>query len=290
MKKIKIAYSDFWYPFDPKNTFYNELLKFLGYEVEIVDLKQSPNILFYSCYTHDHRMVDRSRTKKIFVTGENVRPNFNECDYSISFDFPDYGGKNIRLPLWLFQIDWFNKENYTNPEYVIPQDKLYENDWMKKQKTKFCCIVFNTYSHYRAEMIEKLSRYKKVDCYGKPFGNWFYGEKNKINVLSDYKFNICFENSLYPGYYTEKPIHSKTAGCIPIYWADKYCYNDFNQGSFLNLNDCNNSVDLLIQKIIEMDSNQTRYENMKNTSLYKNKPSIDYVINRMKQILCEMQL
>lgn len=34
--------------------------------------------------------------------------------------------------------------------------------------------------------------------------------------LSKYKFNICCENSLYPGYLTEKVVQALIAGCIPI--------------------------------------------------------------------------
>jgi len=60
-------------------------------------------------------------------------------------------------------------------------------------------------------MVQELSKYKKVDCYGEPHGNWFYDEGGKIDLISKYKFNICFENSIHPGYYTEKPIHAKYA-------------------------------------------------------------------------------
>ena len=139
--------------------------------------------------------------------------------------------------------------NYTNPQYVIPLEYIKANLLTRKNKDKFCCIVFNSRSPHRCEIIEKLGKYKKVDCYGKPFGNWFYGEDNKLKTISDYKFNICFENSISPGYYTEKMIHAKTAGCLPIYWADNNCHKDFNPRSFLNLYDLlQESRNLQVQK------------------------------------------
>ncbi len=43
---------------------------------------------------------------------------------------------------------------------------------------------------------------------------------NKINCLSKYKFNICYENTKnLPGYVTEKIFDCFVAGCVPIYWG-----------------------------------------------------------------------
>jgi len=39
----------------------------------------------------------------------------------------------------------------------------------------------------------------------------------KLSVLNRYKFAICFENSSFPGYITEKILDCFMAGCIPIY-------------------------------------------------------------------------
>jgi hypothetical protein len=38
-----------------------------------------------------------------------------------------------------------------------------------------------------------------------------------VDVLSNYKFSICFENVEYPGYITEKIIDCFVSGVIPIY-------------------------------------------------------------------------
>lgn len=39
----------------------------------------------------------------------------------------------------------------------------------------------------------------------------------KIEVLSRYQFAICFENTAFPGYVTEKLFDCLVAGCIPVY-------------------------------------------------------------------------
>lgn len=40
---------------------------------------------------------------------------------------------------------------------------------------------------------------------------------NKINLISNYLFNACFENCFELGYITEKSVEASLAGCLPIY-------------------------------------------------------------------------
>jgi hypothetical protein len=50
-------------------------------------------------------------------------------------------------------------------------------------------------------------------------------------------FNLCPENSMYPGYYTEKVPEAFGCGCIPVTWADQNIASEFNTGAFINLAD-----------------------------------------------------
>lgn len=43
---------------------------------------------------------------------------------------------------------------------------------------------------------------------------------SKRTVLRQYRFCICYENAVYPGYVTEKMLDAMFAGCIPIYQGD----------------------------------------------------------------------
>jgi hypothetical protein len=40
---------------------------------------------------------------------------------------------------------------------------------------------------------------------------------DKVETLSNYRFALCFENTAFPGYVTEKIFDCFVAGCIPIY-------------------------------------------------------------------------
>jgi alpha(1,3/1,4) fucosyltransferase len=282
---MNISFADFWDGFDHTNNFFVDLLKSINPNYNFIPFSDQTEILIYSCFGRSHHKANRNKVKKIFYTGENLRPNYNECDYSLTFDFDTYNGRNIRLPLWMLQIDWFNKINYNNPQFVIPPSELKTSRFSVRPKTKFCSIVFNNPTSTRIEIIDKLSKYKKVDCYGNKTANIGYGEDKKYEIVADYKFNICFENTLSPGYYTEKLLHAKVAGCLPLYWADKECKQDFNTLSFLNLNDYSN-IDNFINHIIELDQCEKQYTNIVSQYLFENKePSLNSLKDKIQKII-----
>jgi hypothetical protein len=93
----------------------------------------------------------------------------------------------------------------------------------------------------RGTILSELSSVIEIDGYGTCFDSRIrhHNESNmfKDDVMKDYMFALCPENSMYPGYYTEKVPESFAAGCIPIAWADQNIAIDFNPGSFINLAD-----------------------------------------------------
>lgn len=279
--KLKINFVDFWPDFIKDNNYFFHLLS-TKYEV-VID-EEDPDLLFFSVDFSRRKERDKyinHRCKKIFFAGENVRPNLDgpesvdslglsigKSDFSFTFDFTDHPN-HYRLPLWSMQIDWFNKGGYVNPQFILPENKIHDNEYIRKPKNKFCAFIFNNLIPLRVEPYNKVSKYKQVDGYGKPFGNWFYGERIKYDILSDYKFSLCLENSISPvgGYYTEKLFHAKTAGTVPLYWSDDKCSNDFNVNSFVNLNDFE-SMDHFVEKIIEIDNSSSLYQKYLNEPLF----------------------
>ena len=283
---LKVTFSDFWPDFDYHNNFFINLIKEVKGEdnVQVVPFDQA-DVLIYSCFGNNHHSFDGC---KIYYTGENIRLNFDECNYSMTFDFEDYSGRNVRVPLWMLQIDWYNKKPGGNPKYALSIDNINRNEFIETTKNKFCVTVFNNNSPYRFETVHKLNNYKQVTAYGKPFNNWFYGEDTKYRVLSEHKFNICYENTIYPGYYTEKLFHAKTAGCIPIYWCDSHSKEDFNSNCFINLSDYNNDVDEMIEHVKEIDSDNELYNKYTRERLFNKDITLDslaYIGNFLNRIL-----
>jgi hypothetical protein len=276
---MNIAFLDFWGSFDPNNNFFVYLFRQIKENINITDASEA-DIIIFSCFGNSNRKY--SHCKKIFFTGENIRPDFNYCDYSLTFDFDEYGGKNIRLPLWFFYIDWFNVKSYGDPKTLIPLNFI--NKYIKKEKTKFCASVFSKPINLRFEAINKIQTYKPIDCYGKIHSNHLPdGEDKKLEILSNYKFSVCFENSVYPGYFTEKLLHAKIAGNIPLYYSDKTFSHDFNEHCCLNLINYKN-LDHFLDHIKEIDSNDKKYYELLNQPLFNKNIDLTDIKNKIQKL------
>jgi hypothetical protein len=66
----------------------------------------------------------------------------------------------------------------------------------------------------------------------------------KVSTLSRYRFAVCFENSAFPGYVTEKIFDSFVAGCIPVYRGAPDIAGMIPPGSFIDARDFADFADL----------------------------------------------
>jgi hypothetical protein len=284
VEKLKVHFVDFWPGFSGGNNYFFHLLS-EGFEVALDE--DDPDLLFFSVDygRENHREKYKNhRCKKIFYTGESVSANFDDegsvdmlnhaarysigrCDYAFTFDFTD-DPRHYRLPSWVIYIDWFEKGGYGNPAYLLPLDSINQNTYMVHPKYKFCATVFSNPEPNRVDAFNRLSAYKKVDGFGKPFGNWSDGESTKYNILKEYKFSLCFENIKQSGYYTEKLFHAKTAGTLPIYFSDLMVSNDFNERSFINFANFA-SMDSLVDYVKTVDRDETLYKKYCSEPLFK---------------------
>jgi len=287
MKRIKINFVDFWPNFVKTDNYFFHLLN-NRYEVEIDE--HNPDLLFFSVDYSKRKERDRyinHSCKKIFYTGENVRPNFDfpgsiecpkysigKCDYAFSFDASS-DPRNYRLPLWALFVNWFNVPHNDNRDqsYLIPVSDLLERTPI--DKTKFCNFVFSNTSGERLNILKTISSYKKVDCAGNLMNNTGYkiagrgDQKYKIEFLRNYKFTIAAENSFYPGYTTEKIIHPFSVGSVPIYWGSEAVEEDFNKKAFINVSSYESLGDLL-QHVKKIDNESCIYESYLNEPIFKN--------------------
>lgn len=264
MEQLRIFFVDFWESFDNKdNFFWNTLSRHYDLTLD----EKNPEILFYSfaglndiSQKHFHKFD----CIRIFYTGENIRPNFNECDFSLSYEYMD-DKRNLRLPIYVLYND---------------QDKLLHrkvDPWLLKIKTRFCCfVVSNPKNKVRNEFFKSLSKYKKVDSGGLYLNNIGTPVKDKIKFMKDYKFVISFENESHPGYVTEKVYEPKLADAIPIYWGDPLVGNDFNAKSFINCHEFK-SMDEVIERIIELDNNDELYMKYATEPFFVNDSPTPYV-------------
>ena len=243
MQILKIKFTDFWHGFDPENNYFFRLLSKSFY----VEITNTPDILIYSSYGFSYLKYSCTR---IFYTAENLRPDFNACDFAIGFDY-DNDPRYYRLPLYALYMDEPGLK-----EKLLKKNSAAEALKIWKSKTKFCCmVVSNDQAKKRLQFFEKLSKYKTVDSGGKVMNNVGGPVKDKMAFISDFRFVIAFENASYPGYTTEKIIEPLLADCIPLYWGNPLISKEFNTGRFLNLHG-SKSDEELIEEIITIDSNE----------------------------------
>ena len=281
---MKIGFVDFWTGFNPKNNFFFHSINKLGIKFKIVKPKKA-DILFFSCFGNQN--LEYTDVRKIFFLSEDFNlENFN-FDYSISHVPTSVeSSSNFRLPLWKMYLDWFGVTTYTNPEYLIPLEYIdKKNEFNKIPKNDFCSIVYSSEYFFRDKYIDLVSTYKDVDVFGKnKYGNLLpEGEYYKLEKLSNYKFSLAMENEISRGYLCEKLIHAKIAGNIPLFYGDDYAKIDFNPNSFIHITDFDDQS--LLDRITEIDSNKSHYNNIYNEPLFDSAPDIEDFLEFLNDIL-----
>lgn len=262
-RTIKVMFTDLNRPFNLSNI--QNLFEWrMGSRRHNLELSEKPDFLFYSCTGDDHLRYNCTR---IFYTPENVRPNFNRCDYAFSFDYP-INERNYRLPLYRRWPEYSQLISSRNPEKVVSQNR------------KFCSfMVSNSNAIERISFFNKLSAYKVVDSGGRFLNNIEKpiqdGYDHKLSWMRNYKFSITFENSSYPGYTTEKLMHALIADTIPIYWGNPLAELDFNPKAFINCHDFN-SFDEVIELVTEIDRNDNLYKEYLSQPYLKDNVETDF--------------
>ncbi|MEX2176162.1 MAG: glycosyltransferase family 10 [Pirellulaceae bacterium] len=274
MKRLRIAFSDFWrVNFDPCRNFLHRYLREL-YDLEFSD---TPDVLFYSCFGRQHR---RYKCLKIYYTGENRRPDWHHCDYAITYDHLDHPD-HYRLP------------NYAHSGYGQLQNLVKDQvnaEELLAAKTGFCNFIYsNPNCPPRNQFFRLLSKYKRVDAGGKLFNNLggpIAGrQKGKMAFIAKYKFTIAFENGSHPGYTTEKLAQPMWAGSLPIYWGNPLVQLDFNPHSFLNYFDYG-SQQALVERVIELDQDDRLYaEVLRQPWLHDNRVPAAFEKENVQQFL-----
>jgi hypothetical protein len=252
MSSIKINFVDFWPGFNKiDNYFYNLLLK--DFDIIVCD---DPDYLFFSVFGNANLKYN---CVKIFYTGENIGTDFNNCNYSMSFDYLN-DSRHYRLPLYVLYDGYYSLIN-----------KKINSDLFNR---KFCNFIYsNSECPTRNNFFEKLSKYKNIDSGGRCLNNIGFLVDDKIKFQSEYKFSIAFENENHrtsrDGYTTEKILHPMLANSIPIYWGNPLIHEDFNRKSFINYYDFK-SESQLIDYIIFLDTNESEYLKTLNESWLSN--------------------
>lgn len=232
-----LLYMDIPYPWDMKNW-------------NIINKNKEKNILFcceppiVNPFNYNKRL--HTFFKKIYTWNDNLvdnkkyyRYNWPQSEFGIDTEPVSFKSKKFlclingnKLPFKPFaMLSQFGRELYSERikaieyyEKTLPDEfSLYGKGWNIRKKRN---------------LKEALFGYKKYKTYKGTVDN-------KIELLSQYKYSICFENlTNVDGYFTEKIFDCFKARCVPIYWGasnvssyiPEGCYIDYrNHGTYEKL-------------------------------------------------------
>ncbi|WP_120875248.1 glycosyltransferase family 10 domain-containing protein, partial [Helicobacter pylori] len=255
-----------------------------------ITLHQNPNessdLVFSNPIGAARKILSYQNTKRVFYTGENEVPNFNLFDYAIGFDELDFRDRYLRMPLYYAHLHYKALiVNDTTSPYKLQPDSLYTlkkpTHHFKENHPNLCAVVNNEIDPLkrgfasfvasnpnapkRNAFYDALNSIEPVTGGGAVKNTLGYNVKNKSEFLSQYKFNLCFENSQGYGYVTEKILDAYFSHTIPIYWGSPSVAKDFNPKSFVNVHDFNN-FDEAIDYVRYLHTHKNAYLDM----LYEN--------------------
>ena len=283
-KRLTVLFTDMWEGFNPEYNMFllmmSEALKYAdkdlqitGYSTKTIPNGLQPNVLIFGPFGSEWKQNTWKSVKKVHFTGDNSQPQQGDgVELNLGYAHADFVNQSyIRFPLWMIEIDWFGSDldRINNPK-PLPIDrctKVYPGEII--DKAKFCAfVVTNPCNPVRNNAFHWLSQYKKVDSAGRLFNNvgdeifaglgGGGGELKKHDFLRKYKFCLAYENSMSPGYTTEKLLHAKAAGCIPIYWGDPKVERDFQTAGFIDARRMS-SPEELIAAVKNIDENSSEY-------------------------------
>ncbi len=181
---------------------------------------------------------------RVFHSAENLRHDTVPADYSISFDLNISSDRHFRLPYWMEMLDWSHEGivNNRNPRYGKLMDIQRLMQPLGKRFLEKRRVVAFLSSHIREPrktLYEAVQKVIPIKGFGAHFDqtikNHHLSGFLKYELLQEYGFNLCPENGMYPGYYTEKIPEAFFAECLPITWTDENVKIDFNPEAFINL-------------------------------------------------------
>jgi hypothetical protein len=224
--------------------------------------------------------------KKILVNMEpplNFNPvNYNNYDIIISthLNYPDIS-KVIYYPFTFHHL-----HSFKNVHYVLNRHLYFK----KENKKKFCLFIgSNDRAWQRMDFFKKLSEYKHIDSKGGVFQNsermsYPHYSPKFLDIIREYKFMICFENSDCDGYATEKITNAYLGDTIPIYWGNKRFYNYLNKKSLVLLEEYNEeNINRSIEEIIELDNNdELYYQKIKEPLFFDNKVPEEFTLESIR--------
>jgi len=185
----------------------------------------------------------------LHVSSENHElPNYqsytqSKCVYGIGHEIANHPNY-LRSPHWHNYLD-FSLIGINGPDIwprlgrpIQLSELTRPIQWNKSSISKAAFICSNL-TNERTILMNYVNDVIPVDGYGKAFNSRISNHSQsgfvKRDLLADYQYCFCPENSLSAGYYTEKIPEAYVSGAIPITNCDSMVNIDFAPEAIINL-------------------------------------------------------
>jgi hypothetical protein len=278
--QIRVNFAYFWPGFAP-----DHFRAFFPYLYEKYDLVVSPDpeVVFYSVFSPQFRPYADAREihpvarapagkyLRVFITGENFEPDMAQCEFAMTFSSLVDHPNHLRLPLWVYEGRGWGY----HPNKLV---KGADVDWEKvaDSKTEFCNFVYLHEVPYREAIFRLFSAYNCVDAAGRCQNNmngWTvpYAPNRvagKVEFFRRYKFTLAIENTIWPGYMTEKLVDPMFADSVPIYIGDPQASRSFDAASYVDFTRFASMKEML-EFVREADNDRNLYLKLLSAPFYR---------------------
>jgi|GEM_PF-6267949 len=118
-----------------------------------------PDVLFYGDIGNGEHLLYPDRTIRVFLTGENIKANWDEADYALTHE-RIWNERHWRAPLW---------RHFYDPGYTHVERNF---DVVQSRVDRFCNFIYsNERATERIEFFKRLNARKPVDSCGRVLNN-----------------------------------------------------------------------------------------------------------------------
>ncbi|MDX2171359.1 MAG: glycosyltransferase family 10 [Deltaproteobacteria bacterium] len=301
---MRVGFRNFWPGFDPEH-FFLPLLRGMQPALDVVVGQSGPlDLELVSVFGRDRRSPTPSLRRavarrlaslwrataaptvavcpsphakvSIWFTGENIRPPRGAWDLRLSFDGDSTAPANRYLPLWWLLL----------PELLLPSvprasgenrlgrtltlDELSAPRVARRHgRERFACAFIGNPEPLRMRAVRALSSIGPVDVFGSVSGRWV---EAKQDVARHYRFVLCFENSVAPGYVTEKAFDAWGTGAVPL-WNGLDPHGFLNPAALINYASCA-GMDEFCARVARIDRDAAAWSALASQPLLLRRPSL----------------
>jgi len=292
---LRLCFANFWPGFDrermPQDYFFEYAL---SRQFDVVYDASRPDVVLYSVFGAPPARGDfPGRPLLVAYSGEPTEAG-GRPDLAMGFDVrkrPDY----VRLPLWALYLIWDQSDTsyriagrpdlgqgsharagaadmmVDGARHPLRTSVIHRRCGSPSFQTRFCNFTYRNAVSSRISFFEQLSRYRQVCSTGPLLNNTGYLMRSKVHELFAYRYTIAFENTIRPGYVTEKLLEPLAAGSVPIYLGTRDACDDFNPDAFIHALDFD-GPGALIEHIRRLDQDDARYREMLSAPVFKSLP------------------